>query len=185
MLFLRKEYKTIYTREQLLSYLPTGAVVAEIGTHMGEFANSIWRTARPRLLYLIDPWAADKELINGRSVVLGEDCYQNVIKRFSPEIETGNIKVIREGCCEALPKLGCIFDWVYLDAFHCYPATLRELRACSKAVKPGGLITGHDYNLKPVERSVQEFCQEEGWRIKLITQEEWCSFVLQKVPGKP
>jgi hypothetical protein len=43
-------------RAQLLSFLPEGGVVAEIGVARGDFSERILREGRASELHLIDPW---------------------------------------------------------------------------------------------------------------------------------
>jgi len=38
------------------------------------------------------------------------------------------------------------FDWVYIDAGHYYESVKKDLELCYLKVKPGGFITGDDYD---------------------------------------
>ena len=59
------------------------------------------------------------------------------------------------------------FDWIYIDGNHRYEPVLADLRLARAKVKPGGLITGDDYDWRPheaypVKRAVADFVEEAG-----------------------
>lgn len=162
-----------------------GGVVAEIGVHRGDYAAQILWTARPDQLILIDPYPENRTLTNGLDVAPSEELRAFMLNRFRQQIESGQIITILKDCCEALSPFSQLLDWAYLDAWHLYPETLHQLRCIERAVKPTGLICGHDYDMETVRRSVTEFCEESGWKLLLVTNETSSTFVLHRPQYRP
>jgi hypothetical protein len=167
-------------RRELLHFLPKGGICAEIGVHVGNFANVILGCVKPETLYLVDKWPDHllRMPIPGGHIT-GTYAKQVVEQRFAEQIQSGIVKVIH---CDSLAVGDHIpprsLDWVYLDTSHVYPATLLELRELTYLLKPGGLLLGHDYNIRGVEKSIKEFVDESNYHLTILTSEPIPSFVL-------
>ncbi len=48
-------------------------------------------------------------------------------------------------------------DWVFIDAAHDYRSVVGDIRAWARTIKPGGLISGHDYGRSGVTDAVRRF----------------------------
>jgi predicted O-methyltransferase YrrM len=48
-------------------------------------------------------------------------------------------------------------DFIFIDADHSYESVLQDLTIWYPKLKQGGLLTGHDYYMKPVEQAVNDF----------------------------
>jgi len=55
-------------------------------------------------------------------------------------------------------------DFVFIDAQHTYEACREDIETLFPKVRPGGLITGHDYRWDGVNRAVTEFAQRMNYR---------------------
>ena len=164
------------SRIELLQHQPKGGVVAEVGVHIGDFAQDILNIVKPDILYLIDYWP-DENINNGPCVFNGLVCKEMVEERFKKEISAGVVRILHCLSTEASKHIAQLsLDWLYLDTSHWYPNTLYELRALKNLVKPYGFIYGHDYNyVAPglgfcgVKRAVQEFTAETGLMLTVLT----------------
>lgn len=165
------------SRTHLLRRFPQGGVVAEIGVHRGDFAHQILQIVKPDRLILIDPWVGEA-LVNGLDIDSGPVLYNFVLNRFSQEIRSGQVRIVRKRCHDACATFLPIFNWIYLDTFHLYPETLYELRSCSRVLRPDGFLCGHDYDIPRVRQAVEEFCGESGWKLLCVTADQSSSFVL-------
>ena len=174
------------TRRQLVTALPSRAVVAEIGVQRGNFSKKILRKAKPRRLHLIDCWEEHHDGLgyphDGRPVsqTNHDDNYAFVEERFAAGIAAGRVQLHRGYSVPLLKAFpDSYFDWIYIDANHTYEAVSSELAAALTKIKPGGVIAGHDYidtlywkkrNFGVVE-AVDEFCGRHGWEIIAETSE--------------
>lgn len=168
------------TRTKMVSAFPNGGIAAEVGVQIGLFSDQILREARPKRLHLIDCWETYREDIN----YLYDGCpgdqakhdsnFEYVQRRFAKEIARGQVELHRGYSAPMLQTLPENYlDWVFIDANHSYEAVTEDLAAVLPKMKPGGVISGHDYINTPhwknlnygVVEAVDEFCEREGWEL--------------------
>ena len=165
------------TREDMLEkYVMPGAVIAELGTFRGDFAQFLLNL-RPDKLYLVDLFAGtvgsgDVDG-NGFESYDGEELHRYVSDRFSMDSYVEVVKGDTVGFLSKLPDQS--LDVIYIDADHSYAACSADLELARRKVKKGGLIVGHDYepNLEKatvmyefgVKRAVDDFCARHGVKI--------------------
>lgn len=175
--------KLLSDREELLKLLPKNSICAEIGVNEGEFSQEIIKITSPEKLYLIDAWN-DVFFHNGLRDLVAE--------KFRSLIELGKVQLKIGLSTDELQKFpNAFFDWVYLDTAHTYEITIAELNILKNKVKPGGLITGHDYVIGNwndwykygVIEAVHELCVTDGWELVYLTNEthQHRSFAIRKL----
>lgn len=65
-------------------------------------------------------------------------------------------------------------DLIFLDGSHEYADVLWECENYSKLVKPGGVLSGHDYNIfEGVNKAVDEFALKAGKEVKQLGGNIW------------
>lgn len=147
---LVKDCRVFGTRYDMLDGIPSGGVVAELGTYKGDFAREILRRNNPGALHLVDIDYSffDHELRNDARVTCHLGFTTEVIRAFPDEF----------------------FDWVYIDADHSYRATLADAMAAANKVKMGGLIVFNDFAHNDldlgrygVHRAAIDFALEKRW----------------------
>lgn len=123
--------------------------VVEVGSYMGRSTRMLARTC-PGIVWSVDNLKGVRH--GGRR--LDEMFRENL----SAEIKQGKVRVLREPSEEAAKTFedGTV-DMVFIDADHDYPAPLRDLEAWWPKLRKGGLMCGHDYGMKDVFRSLEEF----------------------------
>jgi len=52
-------------------------------------------------------------------------------------------------------------NFVFIDAAHDYDSVSKDLKAWYPKIKPGGIISGHDYGWEGVNRAVKEFFKDK------------------------
>ncbi len=139
------------SRHDLLKFLPHHGLVAEIGTHRGDFARQILNACAPRELRLVD---LDFSFLDP---AIRDDTRIKIFPGYSHDVVA------------TFPDRH--FDWIYIDADHSYEAVSRDARAAASKVKPGGYLVFNDFaHMDPylgaygVHRAVIDFAFEYGWR---------------------
>jgi hypothetical protein len=140
-------------REEMLSVVPKGGAIAEVGVWRGGFSRSICDVCQPHIFHLID---ISFEPFDWTAV----NC--NFVKH-----EGDSSTILNE-----FPK-GSL-DWIYIDGDHSYEGVRKDINAAHQALKPGGIMTFNDYTnwcsyaIAPygVARAVNEFILAEGYAIE-------------------
>ena len=115
---------------------------AEIGVDMGSNALRINRANPDCLLYCIDLWERYDGL-NGGYRLKRDDAYALAKERLDP-IE--NVSIIRKSSMDALEHFEDeSLDFVFIDANHELPYVTQDIFFWAQKVKPGGIVSGHDY----------------------------------------
>jgi SAM-dependent methyltransferase len=163
-------------RRWVVEMLPKGGVGLEVGVFRGCFSALICEVVQPKKLYLVDPWTTlgdtfgwGKEYTNFDTLTTRaarEEAEARVA--LFPDVETVIIEGTYPACRDRIEEP---LDFAYLDASHKFGATLAELRALARQVKPDALILGDDWHPDPehqhhgVFRAVNEFCETDGWEL--------------------
>ena len=174
--FMRPPGPMVTGLEAFASLLPPDAELVEIGCWTGESALVFLRVAQPRSLVLVDPYdpalCQDILTARGHRWTTCEMAYgllqQDVLARYP------NASHLRMTSVDAAAALrGRLFDCVYIDANHSVESVLADIQAWRPLVKPGGIISGHDYNRRGhggVNRAVR---QELGGPDRLFEDLTW------------
>lgn len=159
------------TRKELLTCLPKGGKICEVGVFKGEFSREIINILEPLELHLIDIWKWtyfdwDSPLVKNK---LQKDHFihwaksqfaeykgdhpDHLLERFYQEIlilkettKNTKIKVYRGdrlAMADQIPDQ--LFDAIYIDADHHYDSVLEDLFYYRKKLKKGGIIIGDDF----------------------------------------
>jgi hypothetical protein len=137
---------------QLLKDRPH-AVGAEIGVRHGATTAPLL-AALPgiRRYYAVDPWLYYAGYENDRngawpSQPLLDRAFEQFRKRTA--IHAGRIVVLRAFSADAAPKVpDASLDFVFIDANHAREYVAQDIALWTPTVKPGGIISGHDYGKK-------------------------------------
>lgn len=179
-----KNARLVMDRSSLISKLPRGGVVAEIGVDQGEFSREIFDLTQPAKLHLIDRWGDPDRYHDGLKEV--------VESKFVPEMQQGRVEINVGDSVEVLRNFpDSYFDWVYLDTAHTYEQSINELAILESKIKPDGYICGHDYCIGNwiagfrygVVEAVHEFCVARDFELIWITRENTSvdSFAIKKI----
>lgn len=163
----------------LLRTLSRGSAGCEIGVWEGDFTAEILRIVRPSRLVLIDPWLFQPEFAGAwyggslmKSQLEMDGMYERVRTRFAGRSEVEVLRGKTEEVAGAVAP-GTL-DWVYIDGNHDYAHVRRDLAFACRAVKPGGLVLGDDYDrgpagqVSPVTRAVSDELRGPGAGLKLL-----------------
>ncbi len=185
------------TRLAFLDNLPKGGAWAEVGVAKGDHAAHILARCAPSVLHLIDPWlhqdradyqTADHNLPKDQQ----DDRYNAVLKRFAPEIRSGQVVVHRAKSLDAVSTIAeGSLDAVYVDGMHTFDAVLADLEAWRTRLRPGGVLIGDDHAEHAASAhknfgvigAVTAFRRRSGYRMVALTRELYPSYFLAP-PGR-
>jgi predicted O-methyltransferase YrrM len=171
--------KVIDTRDNMLSLIPKGLKIAELGVFKGYFAEKILEHCDPIELYLVDIFSGecgsgDKDGINHEHANMHEEMLKLTEKYESND----KVKIVKSTISQYLEKLEeNSLDMVYIDADHSFDAVYSDLINSFRAVKPGGLICGHDY-IYEAKSAIDAFCENYNQTIDVLTEDGCPSFII-------
>lgn len=116
-------------------------VGAEVGVYKGEFSEKL--AGAGLKLYAIDPWRIYKDYTNPRGQKRLDEQYEHTKRILSPY---SNAIILRKTSMEAVEDFeDNSLDFVYIDANHEFRYIAEDLSEWFKKVRPGGIVSGHDY----------------------------------------
>jgi len=146
----------------LISDLPSGIVMAEIGVWRGEAAMLFLNSGKVKYYYAIDIWRAEISKIAERE--------------FDEKIKGRNALKIRMDMRLAVHELPPL-DFVYIDGSHTYRSVKNDIRASLRVVKKG-IIGGHDYADKYKDRVVKAVDEMLGTPDKVYKDSSWIKYII-------
>jgi hypothetical protein len=148
-------------------------VIAELGTLKGEWAQKIYKVARPRELHLVDTKIMDVAR-----------------RRFA---DVPGVQIHHADSSAWLARYpDRYFDWIYIDADHSYQGVKRDIEV---AKSKSNLLVFNDYvqwsvlQCLPygVVAAVNELCVEDGWEMIYFAFEDlmYCDVAVRRMSGQP
>jgi len=118
---------------------------AEIGVDRGMYSQ-ILSEANPGVkLYCIDPWKVYNQYDDIKDVRRINMNYSHTVRLLEPY----NCEIIKKSSMNAIKDFKPeSLDFVYIDGNHRYEYVLEDVRAWSKIVRKGGIVSGHDYKAR-------------------------------------
>lgn len=114
---------------------------AEIGVYKGEFSEKLCKVGLK--LYSIDPWKIYNDFSNPKGQKRLDFQYEHTKRTLAP---FPNSNIVRKTSMEAVNEFkDNSLDFVYIDANHEFKYIAEDLFEWTKKVRPGGIISGHDY----------------------------------------
>jgi predicted O-methyltransferase YrrM len=139
-------------RHTVAALLPRGGVGAEIGVFRGAFSRVLFAQARPRRLFLVDPWENSARPEHAQSWYAADSAndmagiHAAVVRSFAAEPYAGRVEVVRSSSAAWLGgQPDASLDFVYIDGDHSYDAVREDIALSVAKVRPGGTIALDDY----------------------------------------
>ncbi len=131
-------------------------VGCEVGVHGAENAENILKELDIKKLYLVDPYIpyeqCGKPVAKFNPTVVKNDSFE-LLEEWKDKIVW--IYKTSEEACKDVPDNS--LDFVYIDGNHQYESVIEDINFWESKVKDGGLIAGHDYQMKDeVKKAVDE-----------------------------
>lgn len=154
---------------------PGAAVVVEIGVYVGRLSRRLLEAHPGIFLHMVDPWAPTGKQAYAASgdFMANQDARQQmaVMAQAVAEVYPHQGRyTIQRMTSEQASKLYAdeSVDLVFIDGDHSYEGCSTDIRLWWPKVKPGGILSGHDYRTDKdygVIRAVQEFKGERELRL--------------------
>lgn len=149
---LDMEFINNYIRKNFPNGNLTGV---EIGSLAGDSAEALVLSGNFNKFYCVDPWknGYDPKDSNNNQAAASESKFDLMAANYP------QILKIKKTSMEALNDFeDASIDFVYIDAIHTYEGVCADIIGWSKKVKPGGILSGHDYDQgwPGVMKAVQE-----------------------------
>lgn len=117
---------------------------AEIGVKEGRFIAYLLRTYPNLHMYAVDPWEPQPEGNETYAEWNWEHIYSQYRRLTAPMYH--RVIEMREYSETAASKVADYsLDFVFIDAQHDYDSVKCDIALWGPKVRPGGLLTGHDY----------------------------------------
>lgn len=112
---------------------------AEIGVYRGEFSEVLCKANSNLKLICVDNWTVYLPTHRQSSADAAFRMTQNRLAPYGVEIKRmDSMDAVKE-----IPEQS--LDFVYIDADHEFDGVMPDLIEWSKRVRPGGIVSGHDY----------------------------------------
>jgi SAM-dependent methyltransferase len=117
-------------------------VGAEIGVEEGRYSKVLSQHNRGVKLYCIDPWFSDGVYRKQFDQAYIDNLMANAVGRLARY----NCEIIRKTSMDAVKDfVDNSLDFVYIDGNHKFEYVVNDLAEWSKKVRPGGIVSGHDW----------------------------------------
>lgn len=179
-------------RIDLINMMRAGGIGCEVGVWRGYFSIEILNHSKVGKLYLVDAWQIHGDADPDNATFSDpEGALSETKHHIRGHMAGGRVEIVRGMSVDIantdrrIPPL----DWAFIDGRHTYEATLEDLLAWEKRLKPmDSFLMGHDYITLPptdgrnygVIPAVAEFCRLRAWEIAALTEEVCVSYLLQR-----
>ncbi len=117
--------------------IPKGGVYVEVGVYKGR-SFRFMRELRPDLhMIAIDPWTDESV---SASLGTGDETFDTFMRNMS-----GAHQWVAERTTFSADRFTLKVDMTFIDGDHNYPGVSSDIAEAKLIVKPGGIISGHDY----------------------------------------
>lgn len=118
-------------------------VGVEVGVATGYYSKHLCHYCPDFKLYSVDAWELFSGCTHNETQQDMDNLYEVARVKLAP---FKNNQIIRAWSMDAVRRFDDnSLDFVYIDAAHDYKNAYQDIREWSKKVRPGGLVSGHDY----------------------------------------
>lgn len=138
---------------------------AEIGVWAGDFSKVLCERVPGLHLRAVDPWQSYAGYQERKNEQVRLDGAYQLAKAALARFNCTIVRKTSDAAAAEVPD-GSL-DFVYVDSNHAKPYVLADLAAWLPKVRPGGIMSGHDYQFNPkphiqVKEAVDRFVAERG-----------------------
>jgi hypothetical protein len=159
----------------------------EIGVGSGEFSEYLLRESRFQTFYCIDPW---RRVDDYRDIAnCSDEQHERKFQKCQDRLKGFDcVKYLRYTSGEAANEIpDASLDFVHIDANHAYEFAKRDIEIYYQKLKPGGILSGHDYldgeryeGSFGVKMAVDEFVIAHHLPRLFVTPESWPTWFIYR-----
>lgn len=173
-------YHNLY--KKMVSEAKDGFHFVEVGTWLGcsavYMAVEIINSNKNIRFDCVDTWEGSAEHASTPEVI-NKTLYSDFLKNIEPVKHVINPIKMASTLASKLYKDDSL-DFVFIDASHDYENVKKDAYAWLAKVKPGGILSGHDYGLwGEVTRAINDFVAETKYEL-FVRGEEVCWGIIKK-----
>lgn len=155
--------------ERELLWLATMATIChtivEFGSFHGRSTRALADNCDKARIWAVDPWNGDYPSPEGDTLAaVNTYVYPNFCQNLADHINSGRV-VPHRGFSYSF-KLPYQVDMVFIDGDHRYETVLKDIDRAFELVKPGGIISGHDYDF-PMWPGVKKAVDEKLGKVDI------------------
>jgi predicted O-methyltransferase YrrM len=165
-------YQNLYS--DVVRKFDSGAHFVEVGTWKGKsacyMAVEIINSEKDIKFDCVDTW----EFVKGERIAIHK--FDDLFNIFKKNIEPvkNKINIIKSISWDAASRYDdSSLDFVFLDAGHNYESIKKDIQTWLPKVKVGGILAGHDWQLKGVKKAVLELIPESKVRTFPLNWSSW------------
>ena len=114
----------------------------EVGVERGKYSQVLCNNNPDLHLICVDPWVEYPGYIRAVSAEKFGWQKQEAVKRLAPY----NVDIWEQFSMDAVRNVAMnSLDFVYIDGNHAFDWVMQDIIEWSKRVRPGGIVSGHDY----------------------------------------
>ncbi len=140
----------------------------ELGVERAKFTEVLCRLMPKTRIYAVDPWRAVPGYRDHVPQDRLDEFYFETLERLDAYSNARVVRAFGEEFARFVSD-GAL-DFVYIDARHEYEAVRDDLKTWARKVRPGGIVSGHDYVKRSgfgVIDAVQEYTEARGLELVL------------------
>jgi len=152
--------------EVLGNILKTNSIVefnkgAEIGVRHAELSEYLLKLFKKMQLLLVDPYTSYDDL----GYIFTEEEQNKILSQAKKRLIGYGSRAnwIRKSSVEAAKGVeDSSLDFVFIDGEHTEAACTDDIYAWYTKVRPGGILSGHDYSMEGVSKAVKAWSEKFG-----------------------
>jgi len=137
-------------------------VIVEVGSWRGRSTRALADHCRG-VVYAVDPWGGVYYQDDGSVHPIRTKAWPIFQVNLRDHLRSGRVRARQGFSADVLPvlaaELGATADLVFIDGDHRHDAVRADIAAARHLVRPGGILSGHDYghdDWPGVQRAVDE-----------------------------
>jgi hypothetical protein len=132
----------------------------EVGVKEGDYSLILCQSIPALKLFSIDPWTVRDDYNDGRGQELFDRFEKTARERLSPY----DCTILKMKSSEAVQQFKPdSIDFVYIDGHHNFFNVVHDVHEWSQRVRPGGIISGHDYAFYKPESNIHVHEVVDAW----------------------